>query len=92
MLVCLAYSVVSLPKGFITQNIFEQNKHGRNGVGNDLLHWCRHLLVPFFHDMSDIPTPPLHFIEIIFPLVKVIRKKKQGNLSEQLGTLSVCIY
>ena len=36
---------------------------------SDFVYWCRHLLVPFFF-MNDIdPYIPLHFIEMIFPLV-----------------------
>ena len=35
---------------------------------SDFVSWCRHLLVPFFF-MKWHPYIPLHFIEMIFPLV-----------------------
>ena len=35
---------------------------------NEFVSWCRHLLVPFlFSDVTSLH--PLHFIEMIFPLV-----------------------
>ena len=40
----------------------------RDGVMSDFVSWCRHLLVPSFF-MKSHPYIPLHFIEIIFPLV-----------------------
>ena len=39
---------------------------------SDFVSWCRHLLVPFFF-MKWHPYIPLHFIEIIFPLVYIVR-------------------
>ena len=39
----------------------------RDGVMSDFVSWCRHL-VPFFF-MKLHPYIPLHFIEMIFPLV-----------------------
>ena len=43
-----------------------------DGVMNEfLLFWCRHPLVPLlFHDVTSLH--PLHFREIIFPLVPCI--------------------
>ena len=38
---------------------------------SDFVSWCRHLLVPFFF-MKWHPYIPLHFIEMIFPLVLLI--------------------
>ena len=35
---------------------------------SDFVSWCRHLLVPFFF-MKRHPYIPLHFIEMIFPLI-----------------------
>ena len=36
---------------------------------NEFVSWCRHLLVSFlFHALTSLH--PLHFIEMIFPLVK----------------------
>ena len=43
----------------------------RDGVMSDFVSWCRHLLVPFFF-MKWHPYIPLHFIEMIFPLVPLI--------------------
>ena len=40
----------------------------RDGVMSDFVSWCRHLLVPSFF-MKRHPYIPLHFIEMIFPLV-----------------------
>ena len=41
----------------------------RDWVMNDFLSWCRHLFVPFlFRDMTSLH--PLHFIEMIFTLVR----------------------
>ena len=37
---------------------------------NDFLSWCRHLLVPFLFDVTSLH--PLHFIEMIFPLVIIL--------------------
>ena len=41
---------------------------GRNKDMSDFVSWCRHLLVPSFF-MKWHPYIPLHFIEMIFPLV-----------------------
>ena len=33
----------------------------RDGVMNDFLSWCRHLLVPFlFHDLTSLHPPSFH--------------------------------
>ena len=38
---------------------------------NEFVSWCRHLLVPFlFHTLTSLH--PLHFTEVIFPLVPPI--------------------
>ena len=56
-----------------TDSAFTTNKQNseqrcRDGVMNEFVSWCRHLLVSFlFHALTSLH--PLHFIEMIFPLV-----------------------
>ena len=44
---------------------------------SDFVSWCRHLLVPFFF-MKWHPYIPLHFIEMIFPLVCIYNRVVQN--------------
>ena len=47
---------------------FIQKQRCRDRAINDFLSWSRHLLVPLlFHDVTSLH--PLHFREMIFPLV-----------------------
>ena len=52
----------------IKKQQFQEKQRCRDGVMNDFLSWCRHLLVPFrFHDLTSLH--PTSFMEMIFPLV-----------------------
>ena len=58
----------SLPNAFTT-NKQNSEQRCRDGVMNEFVSWCRHLLVSFlFHALTSLYIP-LHFIEMIFPLV-----------------------
>ena len=70
---CISYSqfnvVFSLPNAFIT-NKQNSEQRCRDEVMNEFVSWCRHLLVSFlFHALTSLH--PLHFIEMIFPLVYI---------------------
>ena len=67
--------IITLETGIAleTDSAFTTNKQNseqrcRDGVRNEFVSWCRHLLVSFlFHALTSLH--PLHFIEMIFPLV-----------------------
>ena len=66
----------------------------RDGVMNDFLSWCRHLLVPFlFHDLTSLHPPSFH-VEMIFPLVKIIsnlpRYTRDSTHALILTTIIIC--
>ena len=53
---------LSLPNPFITnkQN-FKAKQRCRDGVMNEFVSWCRHLLVPFlFHALTSLHPPSFH--------------------------------
>ena len=40
---------------------FSEARQRRDGVMNDFLSWCRHVLVPFlFHDLTSLHPPSFH--------------------------------
>ena len=61
----------SLPDAFTT-NKQNSEQRCRDGVMNEFVSWCRHLLVSFlFHALTSLH--PLHFIEMIFYSCKIMR-------------------
>ena len=61
-------SSLLLPDSAFTTNKQNSEQRCRDGVMNEFVSWCRHLLVSFlFHALTSLH--PLHFIEMIFPLV-----------------------
>ena len=70
---CSYLSSNCTPSTYTQQNSCIAHKQRcRDGVINDLLSRYRHLLVPLFFMMRH-PYIPLHFREMIFPLVQVLR-------------------
>ena len=65
------------PSTYTQQNSCISHKQRcRDGVINDLLSRYRHLLVPLFFMMRH-PYIPLHFREIIFPLVIIMMTRNR---------------
>ena len=67
---CQDVVLFALPNAFITnkQQHVKAKQRCRDGVMSDFVSWCRHLVPFFFMKCSPIYIP-LHFIEMIFPLV-----------------------
>ena len=72
---CISYSQFNVKMFFSLPNAFTTNKQNseqrcRDGVMNEFVSWCGHLLVSFiFHALTFLHPP--HFIEMIFPLVHI---------------------